>query len=115
MLRYEGAGAGHEEEGKETAVTSLCSPQLLVQAAEWKLQAQTLREQGAVMQAQVNILRLRSHTRQGAKLPHSHLLQILVNALMSEVEASPLCEETCTQWKQAVTYAESYTLMCTSH
>uniref|UniRef100_A0A3Q2VSL5 Uncharacterized protein n=1 Tax=Haplochromis burtoni TaxID=8153 RepID=A0A3Q2VSL5_HAPBU len=28
---------------------------LLVQAAEWKLQAQTLREQGTVMQAQVNI------------------------------------------------------------
>lgn len=57
MLRYEGAGAGHEEEGKETSVMCLClfsSNQLLVQAAEWKLQAQTLREQGTVMQAQVN-------------------------------------------------------------
>lgn len=57
MLRYEGAGAGHEEEGKEASVTCLClfsSNQLLVQAAEWKLQAQTLREQGTVMQAQVN-------------------------------------------------------------
>lgn len=58
MLRYEGAGAGHEEEGKETSVMCLClfsSNQLLVQAAEWKLQAQTLREQATVMQAQVNI------------------------------------------------------------
>lgn len=32
----------------------LSSNQLLVQAAEWKLQAQTLREQATVMQAQVN-------------------------------------------------------------
>lgn len=58
MLRYEGAGAGHEEEGKEMSVMCLrlfSSNQLLVQAAEWKLQAQTLREQGTVMQAQVNI------------------------------------------------------------
>lgn len=32
--------------------------QLLLQAAEWKLQAQTLRDQAAVMQAQVNTRRL---------------------------------------------------------
>lgn len=58
MLRYEGAGADHEEEGKETSIMCLrlfSSNQLLVQAAEWKLQAKTLREQGTVMQAQVNI------------------------------------------------------------
>lgn len=57
MLRYEGAGAGHEEEGKDAPVMCFCllsSNQLLVQAAEWKLQAQTLREQATVMQAQVN-------------------------------------------------------------
>lgn len=65
MLHSEGAGAGHEEEGNQAVFISLwltdvvcflfCSNQLLVQAAEWKLQAQQLREQGTVMQAQVNI------------------------------------------------------------
>lgn len=65
MLRYEGAGAGHEEEGNP-ACLSVCPPvcpsvpplppQLLMQAAEWKLQAKTLTEQAAVMQAQVSLL-----------------------------------------------------------
>lgn len=53
MLRYEGAGTGHEEEGND--FLSVLFNQLLVQAAQWKLQAQTLREQATVMQAQVNI------------------------------------------------------------
>lgn len=59
MLRYEGAGAVHEEEGNGAAavawLTTVCLfNQLLLQAAEWKLQAQTLRDQATVMQAQVN-------------------------------------------------------------
>lgn len=56
MLRYEGAGAGHEEEGKDPPNASVLFEQLLVQAAEWKLQAKTLTQQATVMQAQVNTL-----------------------------------------------------------
>lgn len=67
MLRYEGAGAGHEEEGKDPSVTSLfSSDQLLVQAAEWKLQAKTLTQQATVMQAQVNTRRAPGTAHLGA-------------------------------------------------
>uniref|UniRef100_A0A3P8U088 Taxilin beta b n=1 Tax=Amphiprion percula TaxID=161767 RepID=A0A3P8U088_AMPPE len=48
----------HKREKEQTCVMCLClfsSNQLLVQAAEWKLQAQTLREQGTVMQTQLTL------------------------------------------------------------
>lgn len=58
MLHNEGAGVADEEKGKGFSL-SLCvcsvSNQLLIQAAEWKIQAKLLREQETIMQAQVNI------------------------------------------------------------
>ena len=73
MLRYEGAGADHEEEGNSPvslsvhlslplslSLSPLCLNQLLVQAAHWKLQTKELKEQGTVMQTQVTISQIQS-------------------------------------------------------
>lgn len=55
MLHIEGARVAVEEKGKCVLYVCFVFNQLLVHAAEWKLQAKLLREQETVMQAQVNI------------------------------------------------------------
>ena len=83
MLRYEGAGADHEEKGNDPVSLSLslslststslslsllCFNQLLVQAAHWKLQTKELKEQGTVMQTQVTISQIKFTSVRGAEL-----------------------------------------------
>lgn len=62
MLHIEGARVAVEEKGTFVLCVCFVFNQLLVHAAEWKLQAKLLREQETVMQAQVNISNMVSST-----------------------------------------------------